>query len=371
MKKIATVLLLTLFGVTAQAQINFETGTFSDALAKANAQGKMIFMDCFTDWCMPCKILDHFVFKSVEGGEYFNAKFINFKIDMEKGEGIELQKRYKVTSFPTLLLINPDGTEHNRLTGASNNPKEFIARVEEAAKKESSPEYQKKLYESDKSRANLYFTFLLSRGEYENVSKLMLETFKVRTPQENYSAESFALYDKAVHDIFSPLFFEILSDGDNAKSLLGDVKFKEFVNTKSASTFGSLVGGIMTGKVNSESEPMKKLSALTNQFPILNTNSVKFLYAAQKEMVAQSMPELSAIALEYIKSGDQFDENTIPGAISMLVYFKKDYKNAIIFYEQLVAYIKDEATRSKFQKTIDAYKKVVEKMEADAAAAAK
>lgn len=364
-KKISIiVLLMTLFGVTAQAQINFEKGTFSEALKKASDEGKMIFMDCYTDWCMPCKILDHFVFKSVEGGEYFNAKFINFKIDMEKGEGIELQKRYKVTSYPTLLLINPDGTEHNRLTGATNNPKEFIARVEEAAKKESSPEFQKKLYESDKSRANLYFAFLLSRGEYNTVSALMLETFKGRTAEENFSKESFELYDKAIHDIFNPLFSEILADLDDAKRLLGNEKVTEFVNSKSASTFSSLVGAIMTGKVTSETETMKKLSALTAKFPVLNTNSMKLLYAAEKQLVAQNTVELAAVAFEFIEKGNKFDENTIPGVISMLVYFNKDYKNAITFYEKLVAFTKDEANRTKFQKNIDAYKKAIEKQSA-------
>ncbi|PKP07506.1 MAG: hypothetical protein CVU10_08215 [Bacteroidetes bacterium HGW-Bacteroidetes-5] len=371
MKKIVLVFSIALFGFTAQAQINFETGSFNDALKKASAEGKMIFMDCYTDWCMPCKILDHFVFKSVEGGEYFNKMFINFKIDMEKGEGIDLQKKYKVTSYPTLLLINPDGTEHNRLTGATNNPKEFIARVEEAAKRENSPVFQKQLYENDKSRANQYFSFLLSRGEYKSVSDLMQETFKLRTPQENYSAESFALYEKAIHDIFNPLYFEILSDGDNAVKVLGEERYTGFVNAKWSSTFTSLAGSIMTGNLNSESEQMKRLSEMVSKFPILNKGSVKFLYTAQKQMIAQNAPELCAIAYDFIEKGDKFDENTIPGAISILVFYNKDYKPAIEFFEKLASYTKDEANRTKFLKSAEAYKEILKKQAEKAANAAK
>lgn len=371
MRKLATILLMTLFGVSAQAQINFETGTFSDALAKASAQGKMIFMDCYTDWCMPCKILDHFVFKSVEAGDYFNEKFINFKIDMEKGEGIDLQKKYNVASYPTLLLLNPDGTEHNRLTGATNNPKEFIARVEEAAKKENSPVYQKQLYESDKSRANQYFSFLLSRGEYKSVSDLMLETFKKRTPQENYSAESFSLYEKAIHDIFNPLYFEILSDGDNAVKLLGEERYTGFVNAKWSSTFTSLAGAIIAGKLNSESEQLKRLSEMVSKFPILNKSSVKFLYTAEKQMAAQNCAELCAIAYDFIEKGDIFDENTIPGAISILVFYNKDYTPAIEFFEKLASFTKDEANRTKFLKNVEAYKQIQKKQAEQAADAAK
>jgi thioredoxin-related protein len=37
-------------------------------------------------------------------GDYYNSHFINAKIDMEKGEGIELAKKYNVKAFPTYFL---------------------------------------------------------------------------------------------------------------------------------------------------------------------------------------------------------------------------------------------------------------------------
>lgn len=38
-----------------------------------------------------------------------NSAFVNLKFDAEKGEGIALAKRYKVSSYPTLLIINTQG----------------------------------------------------------------------------------------------------------------------------------------------------------------------------------------------------------------------------------------------------------------------
>ena len=41
-----------------------------------------------------------------EVGNYFNTRFINAKMDMEKGEGKEVAKKYKINAFPTLLFLS-------------------------------------------------------------------------------------------------------------------------------------------------------------------------------------------------------------------------------------------------------------------------
>ncbi len=97
--------------------IEFEHGTYAEALAKAKAENKMIFMDCYTTWCGPCKKLTKEIFTQPEVGEFFNKNFVNVKIDMEKGEGIELQKKHNVSSFPTLLFLDASGENLHRKSG--------------------------------------------------------------------------------------------------------------------------------------------------------------------------------------------------------------------------------------------------------------
>ena len=69
----------------------------------------MIFMDCYTSWCGPCKGLAQNVFPQPKVGEFLNSNFVCCKYDMEKGEGIMLYKKYKdnIPGFPTMLVINP------------------------------------------------------------------------------------------------------------------------------------------------------------------------------------------------------------------------------------------------------------------------
>jgi thiol-disulfide isomerase/thioredoxin len=130
MKKL---LILSLFvgqSLCLNAQIEFEHGAFAEAKQKATKENKLIFIDAFTVWCGPCKQLAKNIFPLPEVGEYFNKNFINVKIDMEKGEGIEMAKQYAVNAYPTLLFVNAKGELVHRTCGLM--PKESL--LEEATK---------------------------------------------------------------------------------------------------------------------------------------------------------------------------------------------------------------------------------------------
>lgn len=111
MKKVIIACVLFIGGVSlSNAQgIVFESGkSWNEIVQKAKAENKLIFMDAYTVWCGPCKALQSRVFPDKELGEYFNANFINAKIDMERGEGPTLASKFKVRAYPTLFFIDPN-----------------------------------------------------------------------------------------------------------------------------------------------------------------------------------------------------------------------------------------------------------------------
>jgi thiol-disulfide isomerase/thioredoxin len=114
--------------------IRFFHGTFAEALAKAQKEDKLIFMDAYTAWCGPCKRMAANVFPDQAVGEFYNPNFINLKIDMEKGEGPEIAQKYGVRSYPTLLYIGADGKVVHTGSGA-RPPDLFIELGQEALKK--------------------------------------------------------------------------------------------------------------------------------------------------------------------------------------------------------------------------------------------
>ena len=123
--------LILLFSLTlpAAAQegegIRFFHGTWEEALQKAKQENKMIFVDCYTVWCGPCAYMAKNVFTLKEVGDFFNEHFVNVQVDMEKGEGRDLAKRFNVTAYPTLLILDNEGNLRHRITG-TRSPREFV-----------------------------------------------------------------------------------------------------------------------------------------------------------------------------------------------------------------------------------------------------
>lgn len=97
--------------------IQFFHGSWEEALEKAKAEQKPIFVDAYASWCGPCKRMAAKVFPQEEVGALFNAKFINVKIDMEKGEGPAFAKKFPVRAYPTLLFITPQEEKFHEHVG--------------------------------------------------------------------------------------------------------------------------------------------------------------------------------------------------------------------------------------------------------------
>jgi thiol-disulfide isomerase/thioredoxin len=126
MKRILSILcLLVALKGMAQEEIAFNNAAWQVSLDQAAKENKLIFLDCYTSWCAPCKWMEKNVFNVPEVYQYYNQQFINTKLDMEKGEGVDLRKKYNVQSFPTYLFINSKGEVVHR-TGSRMSVAEFL-----------------------------------------------------------------------------------------------------------------------------------------------------------------------------------------------------------------------------------------------------
>lgn len=136
MKKLLITMVVALTAMVASAQVNFESSsTLRTLIERAASEEKLIFVDCYAEWCGPCKYMDANVFTDKSVGEFMNENFINAKFDMEKGDGLAIGRRYLVKSYPTFLILNKKGEEVARLIGSSG-PSEFIERIQEKLKEQ-------------------------------------------------------------------------------------------------------------------------------------------------------------------------------------------------------------------------------------------
>lgn len=204
MKQKLTILLFALLAVclgmqaqTGEKGMAFEPeGTlFKDAVAKAKQTNKLVFLDCYTSWCGPCKMMSNTVFPQEKVGAYMNPHFVNIKIDMEKGEGVELAKRLQISAYPTFIIFNGDGNEIGRFLGGCDADA-FIKKVEQASTDNSSAEMDKRFADGERDPEFLteYLQMLSKsrkRDQCNEVAEILLDG----------KAETFAA-DKQLAEIF-------------------------------------------------------------------------------------------------------------------------------------------------------------------------
>ena len=95
------ILLCCFFSTTMYGQnrsIEFREGSWEEMLKEARKEKKMIFVDCYASWCGPCKMLAKNIFTQDSVADFYNDNFVCFQIDMEKGEGPALAKKYGVAA---------------------------------------------------------------------------------------------------------------------------------------------------------------------------------------------------------------------------------------------------------------------------------
>ena len=192
MKKIILFLSVSLFALSLVAQTKFRDITYKEALAAAKAEKKLVFIDFYTSWCGPCKMMMKNIFPLKEVGNYLNSKFVCVKIDAEKGEGPELAKRYQVKAYPTFVAINPAEEILMTKVGGSGSGSGFIGSIDRLIDPDKTPERMKQRYESGERTADLISAYAGLKME---------EVYKNRQPDMTKKDEAF----KMVQDYFDGL----------------------------------------------------------------------------------------------------------------------------------------------------------------------
>ena len=106
---------------SSMAQIAWIKEDYAGALQQAEADGKLLMIDVYTEWCGPCKLLDKDTFPKQEVVDK-SANFVTLKLDAEKGQGPDVAKKYGITGFPTILFVNGKGELVHTVIGFQDAP---------------------------------------------------------------------------------------------------------------------------------------------------------------------------------------------------------------------------------------------------------
>src|ERR1051325_3991293 len=110
------------------------------AQARAKAEGKFVLIHFSgSDWCGWCIKLRKEVFLKPEFEAYARSNLVLVGIDFPKRKlqpaalqaaNQQLAEQFKVQGFPTLLLLDSQGTRGGQLSYGQGGPKAFVAEVE-------------------------------------------------------------------------------------------------------------------------------------------------------------------------------------------------------------------------------------------------
>jgi len=86
---------------------------------------KLVLVDFETEWCVWCDRLDTDTYTDQRVIEFAKKNLISKKIDAEKNNGPQQKKKYRVKGYPTILLLDSEGNEIDRIIGY-RPPEEFF-----------------------------------------------------------------------------------------------------------------------------------------------------------------------------------------------------------------------------------------------------
>lgn len=213
MKKIVLFFIVA-FSISVCAQetgIKFSNESLlSQALTRSKSEGKLIFIDCYTSWCGPCKYLVKNIFPQKEVGDFYNSHFINLSFDMEKGEGTVIAAKYGIKAYPTLLFLNADGEIVH--IGIGSMEASALIELGKTALDDTQNvrSIQKKIKAGDKSIPTLLH-YLNTNYYAADKDVLLNECFNAANDEERLSKDAWHLFRMYVKDIEQPQFQFFLS----------------------------------------------------------------------------------------------------------------------------------------------------------------
>ena len=237
MKKLFLLTLLVagvMMGVEAQNRsIDFEqTKEWKKVLKKAKKEKKLIFVDCYTSWCGPCKMLAKDVFTRDEVADYFNANFVCAKYDMEKdADGVIQNDRFGVKAFPTLVFVDPATQQVvHRMVGAGSADW-LIAGAKLANDPQNNLSAMIKRYEAGERGEQFlsaYLAALSAAYMAEEQGKVAAEYLNSLSEEQLATKENWELVKKYVSDPLSEPLKKVMQSRDKFYAVAG----KEVVDYK-------------------------------------------------------------------------------------------------------------------------------------------
>jgi thioredoxin-related protein len=348
--------LLSMLSIANFAQnrsIKFEHSSFKEIKEKALKENKLIFIDAFTTWCGPCKQMSKNIFTNDTVADYYNKNFVNAKIDMEKGEGIELAKQYDVRCYPNLLFVDGNGNLVHRIAG-SMSVKEFIALGEETKNPESCFSYYEKNYEKNKSNPSFLRKYIQAReNTCLDVDNLVHDYFSLQKQSDLLNKENWEMIQLHTNSMTTNEYDYLIANKQ---------KFDELYTTKSVNEkLDDIHKNTLFAIVKAKPLDEKYYQEVKSKILALNTEGSNLVAFDADLRLARKKEDWNTFAKLAVENIDIYykDDVGMLNSIAWDFYEKVENKNALLKAEEWAKKASDTEKNSAF---LDTYASVLYKL---------
>ncbi|HEV8084926.1 MAG TPA: thioredoxin fold domain-containing protein [Chitinophagaceae bacterium] len=375
--------------------------SWKEIQAKAKAQNKYIFMDCFTTWCGPCKYMSSTIFPLQEVGEFMNDKFVSVKVQLDTSakdnelvkswyqDSHDLAQKYTVSVYPTYLIFDADGNIVHRFVGSSL-AEEFLANTKKSLNAETQYYTLLKQYNNGKKNKEfLYSMTLASADAYDRDNVMKISNEYLATQKDLYTKDNLDFIKKFTQSSTDKGFDIMVHNAGKVDAVLGkgtvssiiqpiifrEETFRYLPADGNASPDWNKINAIVAKKYPTQAdEAIAKAKVIwyqsardwhNYQAAIVNYMNEYGTTALPEELnnyawtVFQNCPDMKCVAEALEWSKRSFEKEKVPGFIDTYanILYKLGKKDEAIEWEQKAIDIAQDADKKGYQEVIDKMKK--------------
>lgn len=336
--------------------VDFQDMSLEEALSKARQEQKMVFVDCYTTWCGPCKKMNNNIFPLKEMGDYFNSRFVCLKFDMDRPEYKEFGKKWSVEAYPSFIIFQADGTRLHQIVGGNEQADKFISRIAAGLIPKKNIHYLQQQYEN-RAITNLelldYMFVLREAYRNEDAKVIYKELLERLSEEEKLQKEFWPIFEEEECVVGTRDFDLLLANLPVFEKNVGREKLDEYLYNSFANVLSCYIGGLKD-KVS-----LAKVEAQIQGLNICKKSNLLLLVKLAQCVQARNKQELFRVLESNITSfhGKELMEAcSAIQSLRLVNFVNKDYVRVAQWLDKVKANPQNKGVEESLERRIAFYK---------------